>query len=144
MAAHATRSMGHQVRFLAPAYVVVITLFSAGSVVAHHGSAAYDAGKKIVLKGSVTEWVWANPHCFLKFDVQDTDGTIRKWIVETSNPPDMINRGWTRASFKVGDAVTATVEPVKSGNPVGRVLEVTLADGRVLSTAGPPASAIGQ
>jgi hypothetical protein len=29
------------------------------------------------------------------------------------------------------------VEPVKSGNPVGRLLQVKFADGRILSTRGP-------
>ena len=55
------------------------------------------------MEGTVTEWVWSNPHCFLKFDVKEKDGTVRHWTVETSNPPDMVNRGWSRRSFKGGD-----------------------------------------
>jgi len=89
------------------------------------------------MDGVVTEWVWSNPHCFLKFEVKEKDGSVRGWTVETSNPPDMVNRGWTRRSFKAGDKVTATVEPVKSGNPVGRLLQVKFADGKILSTRGP-------
>ena len=92
------------------------------------------------MEGTVTEWVWANPHCFLKFDVKEKDGTVRNWVVETSNPPDMVNRGWSRRSFKPGEPITATVEPVKTGNPVGRLLQVTFADGHVLSTRGPVAT----
>lgn len=111
-------------------------LAASASAVAHHGAATFDTGKKLVLEGIVTEWVWANPHCFLKFDVKEQDGTVRNWTVETSNPPDMVNRGWSRRSFKAGDRVTVTVEPVKSGNPVGRVLEVAFPDGRILSTRG--------
>ena len=48
----------------------------------------------------------------------------------------MVNRGWSRRSFKGGEKVTVLVEPVKSGNPVGRLLTVTFADGKVLSTRG--------
>ena len=99
---------------------------------AHHGNAVFDIGKKLVLKGTVTEWFWANPHCFLSFDVKDENGQVVTWVVETSNPPDMINRGWRKTSFKVGDQVTVTVEPVKSGKPVGRVLQVVLPDGTTL------------
>lgn len=99
---------------------------------AHHGNAVFDIGKKLVLKGTVTEWFWANPHCFLSFDVKDENGQMVTWVVETSNPPDMINRGWRKNSFKVGDQVTVTVEPVKSGKPVGRVLQVVLPDGTTL------------
>src|ERR1700732_4664224 len=33
---------------------------------AHHGNAAYATAAKTTVKGTVTEWYWANPHCFLK------------------------------------------------------------------------------
>jgi hypothetical protein len=98
---------------------------------AHHGNAAFDAGKKVTLKGTVAEWVWANPHCWLKFDVKGDNGVVR-WVAETNNAPDMIERGWSKQSFKPGDEVTVTVEPVKNGNPVGRVLEVVLPNGQTL------------
>lgn len=106
-------------------------LFSA-PLLAHHGNAAFDAGKKVVLKGTVTDWVWANPHCWLKFDVKDENGNVAHWVAETNNAPDMIERGWSKHSFKPGDEVTVTVEPVKNGNPVGRVLEVVLPNGQTL------------
>ena len=116
----------------------VATVIVAGSraAVAHHGAATFDTGKTLVLEGVVTEWVWANPHCFLKFEVKGPDGTVRTWTTETSNPPDMVNRGWNRRSLNPGDRVKVTVEPVKSGNPVGRVLEVALPDGRILNARG--------
>ena len=104
---------------------------------AHHGAATFDTGRELVMEATVTEWVWSNPHCFLKFDAKDPNGTVRSWTVETSNPPDMVNRGWTRRSFKAGDQVKVTVEPVKSGNPVGRLLRAAFPDGRILSTRGP-------
>jgi len=116
--------------------VVAALLASSGAAVAHHGAATFDTGKTLVLEGVVTEWVWANPHCFLKFDVKGSDGTVRTWTTETSNPSDMVNRGWNRRSFNPGDRVTVTVEPVKSGSPVGRLLEVAFPDGRVLSARG--------
>ena len=103
---------------------------------AHHGASNFDAGKKVTLKGTVTEWFWANPHCFLKFDVKDDSGNVAHWVAETSNPPDMVNRGWSRQSLKPGDQVTVTVEPVKNGSPLGRVLQVVLPNGQTLGTGG--------
>ena len=38
--------------------------------------------------------------------------------------------------LSIGDKVTVNIEPVKSGAPVGRVLDVTFPDGKVLSTGG--------
>jgi hypothetical protein len=101
---------------------------------AHHGAASFenDPNKRVTVKGTVVEWFWANPHCFLQFDVKGEDGKTVRWVTETSNPPDMINRGWNIRSFKPGDEVTVVLRPVKSGKPVGSVIQVTKADGTVL------------
>jgi hypothetical protein len=114
---------------LAIASVAILTL--AVPLSAHHGAASFDTGKELTLKGTVTEWIWSNPHCFLKFDVKDESGT-RSWMVETQNPTDMSRRGWARTSFKPGDSVTVTVEPIKGGLPVGRIRSVILANGQTL------------
>ena len=99
---------------------------------AHHGAAAYDTTKKITVKATVTEWFWANPHCFLKFDAKDDKGDAVHWATETSNPADMTNLGWSKQSFKPGDEVTVTFEPVKNGQPIGRIEQVVLASGQIL------------
>jgi uncharacterized protein DUF6152 len=111
------------------------------SLVAHHGAAALDTGKEITLKGTVTEWIWSNPHCFLQFDAKDDSGTVRNWAVETQNPTTMTQRGFSRTLFKAGDEVTATLEPVKNGQPIGRLLTVVLANGQKLVAAPPTTTA---
>ena len=117
-------------------------LIAPASAVAHHGAATFDTGKEITLKGVVTEWIWANPHCFLKFDAKDDTGAVRNWAVETQNPVTMLSRGFARSSFKPGEAVTVRLEPVKNGAPVGRMLTVLLPNSQTLVAAGPtPASA---
>jgi hypothetical protein len=110
-------------------------LIASHPIDAHHGAAAFetDPAKRVVLKGTVVEWLWANPHTLLQFDVKSSDGQTVRWVVEASNPPDMINRGWSIKSFKPGDEVTVTVRPVKSGKPVGSIVQVQFADGRVLA-----------
>jgi hypothetical protein len=104
---------------------------------AHHGAASFDTTKELALKGTVTEWIWANPHCFLKFDAKDESGTVRNWAVETGNPTDISKRGFARTSFKAGDQVTVTLQPVKNGDPIGRIRSVVLANGQTLPTGGP-------
>ena len=108
-------------------------------LVAHHGNAAFDTGTKVTVKGTVTEWYWANPHCFLKFDVTDDKGSVVHWVAETSNPADMVNRGWAKGSLKPGDEVAVTMQVVRGGNPIGRVQQIVLANGRILDTQLPPA-----
>jgi hypothetical protein len=104
-------------------------------LLAHHGAASFD-DKILTMKGTVTEWVWSNPHCFLKFDVKGENGTVTNWAVETQNPTSMSALGWTRTSFKAGDVVTVTLQGVKNGAPIGRVRTVFFADGRVLLATG--------
>ncbi len=101
---------------------------------AHHGNAALDMSKKVVLKGVVTDWRWQNPHSILKFDVKDDSGNVVNWSAEINNPADMVERGWTAHSIKIGDQITITVNPVKSGKPVGRIVQVVFPDGRTLNT----------
>jgi uncharacterized protein DUF6152 len=110
-------------------------LIASLTVAAHHGAAAFenDPAKRLILKGTVVEWIWANPHTFLQFDVKGSDGQNVRWVVEASNPPDMVNRGWSIKSFKPGDEVTVTVRPVKSGKPVGSIVQVQFADGHILT-----------
>jgi len=101
-------------------------------LLAHHGAAGYDMDKQLSMKGTVTDWLWANPHCFLKFDSTDDAGNVAHWAVEVSNPTDMTKRGWSKHSLNPGDKVTLTVRPAKNGEPVGQLLKVVLPNGQTL------------
>ena len=109
-------------------------LITAAPLFAHHGNSNFDIDKKLTLKATVTDWVWANPHCWLKFEATDDKGNVVHWIAETSNPADMTNLGWSKQVFKPGDRVTVTLQPVKNGQPIGRVMQVVLANGQTLGT----------
>lgn len=116
-------------------FVLLSAAFCVCSVplLAHHGDAAFDmGGEKITIKGTVTAWIWANPHCLLQFDAPDASGKVAHWVAETTAPPSLINRGWTNKSFKTGDQVTVTLLPVKNGRPLGRLISVVLPDGEKL------------
>lgn len=117
--------------------LALLLLFTSAPLFAHHGTSAMDIGKKVVLKGVVTDWQWQNPHSILKFDVKDDSGNIVQWSAEANNPADMVERGWSKQSIKVGDEITITVEPVKNGKPVGRILQIVFADGRTLNNSYP-------
>lgn len=99
---------------------------------AHHGNAAYDYQKNITLKGTVAEWIWANPHCFLKLDATDEKGNVTQWTIEAGNIPGNTHEGWSKNMFKPGDQVTVDVMPAKNGTPIARFRKVTLADGTTL------------
>jgi len=111
----------------------VAVLSISASLFAHHGNAAYD-NKTTTVKGTVTAWVWTNPHTFLKFDAKDDKGNVVHWLGEWNAPSTLVNFGITAKSFKVGQEVTVTMQGMaKSGEPIGRVTKVILPDGQELS-----------
>jgi hypothetical protein len=121
---------------------IASTLLISHSLFAHHSSASYDIGKRVTLKGTVKEWVYSNPHCFLILEVKNDGGDVVVWTNETQAPSVIFPVGYRRDSFKFGDHVTITVEPFKDGQPFGRILGAVLADGKVLGPAlSPPPTA---
>lgn len=102
---------------------------------AHHGAASFDTSRTLTLKGTVTEWLWSNPHCLLQFDVTGDDGKVVHWIGETQNPVTMVNGGWSKFSFKRGDKVTVTMQPVKTDTRAGRIMTVLLPNGETLNAS---------
>jgi hypothetical protein len=126
------------VAFIAPLVLLVV----AAPLSAHHANAVFDVGKRITLTGTVTEWFWANPHCLLRLDVKDESGNVMTWIGETQAPPNMIPFGWAKQSFQPGDTVTVTLEPVKNGQRLGRLLQARLPNGKTLVAGAAGAAAI--
>jgi hypothetical protein len=105
---------------LAPISVAVVVLLAVSvPLVAHHGNAAYDTAKTVTVKGTVTDYIWTNPHVFVKVDVKDEGGNTVHWIVEAQNPVSMGQIGWSKNTFKPGDEVEIDAMPAKNGNPVG-------------------------
>ena len=123
------------------AFLIIICLGIAVSIlsaplVAHHGAANYDMDKRVTVKGTVTDWLWSNPHCVLQLDATDDSGQVIHWVTETENPSSMIRSGWTKDSIKVGDQISIILVPIKGGRTVGRISEIVLPDGRKLMGRG--------
>ncbi len=107
-------------------------LILSSPALAHHGNAAYDLENPITLKGTVTEFVWSNPHVQIYFDVKDDKGKLAHWASETVSPGLLSRAGWTKTELKPGDEITITLGPAKNGAPVGYALKIVLANGKVL------------
>lgn len=112
--------------------LICVFLLSSLPTTAHHGNAAFENSKLISVKATVTGWIWANPHCIMRFDVKDENNNLIHWTVELNNPPEMVRNGWSKQSLKIGDEVTIYMVQAKNGNPIGRVQKVILANGQVL------------
>jgi uncharacterized protein DUF6152 len=104
---------------------------------AHHGTnVSYDMKKHLTMTGTVTEFVWSNPHCQLYFDVKDDKGNVVRWGGEMNSPGVLARAGWSRHELKPGDQITITLSPSKAGTHLGVVSKIVLPDGRELKRPG--------
>jgi hypothetical protein len=97
---------------------------------AHHSHAMFDHDKEVTITGTVTEWVFRNPHVFLYVDAKADNGDPVKYVVEMSNIANMLKVGFTATTFKAGDKVTVTLHPLIDGRPGGNYIVATSADGK--------------
>jgi hypothetical protein len=103
----------------------------AAPAIAHHSTAMYDTANPRTVSGTVTRVEWTNPHAFLYLDVKDDKtGQVTKWEVELMSLNHLRSYGWTSKTVKVGDMVSATGSPAKSGAPSMIASRVKLPDGR--------------
>ena len=101
-------------------FFVGVAAFSA-PLFAHHGAASFDSGKTVTVKGTVTEYVWSNPHVLVKVDAKDDSGNVAHWVLEAWNPVTQSSRGWTKNTFKPGDEVSLDISRAKNGSPIGEI-----------------------
>ena len=100
---------------------------------AHHGAAAFDMTKPVVLKNAtVTEFLWINPHPLIKADFKGPDGKVQSWTMEMGSTVSAQLIGWSRNTLQPGDVVTLYVWQTKTGAPVGRFNKVELPDGTTM------------
>jgi len=98
---------------------------------AHHGRGrAYDMQTRLTLKGTVSMVKWQNPHVLIYIDVKDDASKVVTWAFENSNVHTLAVQGYNRNTLKVGDQVTAIVNPAVNGEPLGIVVKVILANGK--------------
>jgi len=104
----------------------------AAPAMAHHSFSMFDAQKETVLKGTIKEFQWSNPHTWIQLNVTDASGNVIEWSIEGGSPNLVGRQGWKRNTFKAGDEVQITVHPLRDGQPGGSFVRAVLPDGRTL------------
>ena len=118
-------------RLLTLFVLVTGLLIVAAPLLAHHGrGATYDMQKQITLKGTVSRVDWRNPHVVIYMDVKDAAGKVVTWGFENAGVSQLAQQGYSRNTLKLGQEITAIVNPAANGNPTGIVVKVVLADGK--------------
>ena len=80
-------------------------------------------------EATVTKFMWSNPHSHFYFDAKDDQGNVVHRVGETGSPSAFAPVGWSNSILEPGDVVTVYIHASKTGNPVGRLNHIAMADG---------------
>ena len=105
---------------------VAVALCFSATVLAHHSAAAIDITRTETLTGTVKEFLWANPHCWIYVLVAAEDGSTEEWGIEGPPVRGMALVGLRKNTLKPGDKVEVLFNPRKDGKRGGGFRSITL------------------
>jgi hypothetical protein len=117
--------------------VAAAVSLAAVPVIAHHSSAPfYDSTKKVEAQGTVTKFLFKNPHSFLYFE-QDEGGKKIEWQVELGAAGGLARTGWTPETLKPGTIVKVSGQPSRAEGSHGMCCaRITRPDGSPIVSGG--------
>jgi Family of unknown function (DUF6152) len=102
-----------------PILLGIVTLLTLGSsqLLAHHAFySVYDREKTVKIEGTLKEFIWRNPHSFVRVEAPDEKGDVQSWVIEWAAPAQLTEKGVSSATLRPGDKIVITGHP-------GRVAE---------------------
>ena len=106
-----------------------IALLLTVPAVAHHSTAMYDLKKAVTLKGTIKEFHWTNPHCWILLLIPGAIGQ-EEWNIQLGPPTQLYREDWKPLMFKPGDSIIALVHPMRDGTRKGLLISSTGVDGK--------------
>lgn len=91
---------------------IAVALLCGNQAGAHHSFAAtYFVDQTAKIDGTVKEFLWRNPHSFLKVEARDDKGEMQTWAIEWAGGAQLTQSQVTRDTLKPGDHVIVTGNP---------------------------------
>ena len=107
---------------------VAVLLFTLQSL-AHHSGAMFDDKMSTTLTGTVKDFQWTNPHCWIQVLVPGQQSPT-EWSVEMGSPSQLFRGGWRQSTLKAGDKITVVIHPMRDGTKGGLFVSAVGADGK--------------
>jgi len=125
-----------QVRSALVSFAVIAISLGSASVWAHHSATMFEPKKVLSFEGVVKQFEWSNPHSWLQVVTVDGNGAQDEWSLEMGPLVGLSRAGWKPRMLRPGDKVKVSLHPLKNGSYGGRLISVTLSDGRVMNGQG--------
>ncbi len=113
--------------------VAIGLLLVSGPLLAHHSEAALDKDNATTVTGTVTKWMFSNPHptIYLDGDVKDAQGKTVNWFAAGGGGVLGLRKaGWTNKTLATGDRILVQGEQVRDGRAVMGLRKLYRCDGQ--------------
>jgi len=116
--------------------IVILALVSVAIPVSAHHSWPVSYSQLVTVKGTVTEFMWANPHPMITVEVRTANGGTEKWLIGGPAINRMEANGWTKDTVKPGDTITGIGYQFADGQKIVRMERAILPDGKEIRVYG--------
>ena len=118
------------------AFAGTVLAVTAAVALGHHSAAMFDNTKVLTLTGTVREFQWTSPHCYIQL-LQGGTPVPEEWSLEMAAPMYLYRLGWRPSTLKAGDKITVRLNPLRDGSHGGLLVQATTPDGRQLGSRMP-------
>ena len=98
---------------------------------AHHSVAMFEPMKTVQLEGTVRQFQWTNPHCWIQLSVAGEKQRV-EWSIQMNSPEALYRSGWRPGTLKAGDKITVVAHPTRDGTTGGLFVSAVGEGGRAL------------
>ena len=109
-------------------FTILIVASQSGQT--HHSRANFQLDNLVEMRGTVTEFNWANPHIYWRMELANGEN----WLIEGHSIPGVVRLGWARDTIQVGDELLIAAFPDQNTERNFALVEyLVLADGTPLA-----------
>lgn len=99
-----------------PYILALAVLVASAGLSAHHSIAGvYDSQKPVTVEGTITRFLFVNPHPFVEMDALDARRATQRWRLELDNRGELAAIGIAADTLQPGDRVVVTGSAARSG-----------------------------
>jgi hypothetical protein len=115
--------------------LTLAALLASSAACGHHSVAMFDSARQLTLSGTVREFQWGSPHCYIQLLVSATTPETQEWSLEMAAPMYLYRLGWRPSTLRAGDKISVKIIPLRDGTHGGLVVRATTFDGRQLGNS---------
>lgn len=127
--------MLQKTRRLSGRLIAVAAMAAVSPLGAHHSDAGIDMDAIVAFEGSISDFVWRNPHVYALVETPGQDGEAVEWELQMGPINVISRRGWRQDTLQPGDLVTVRAHASLDGRPYGIIESIDKEGGLQLASA---------